>query len=329
MRSLLVLPLLACVACDRAESPIPAVPGSSWQSSAPERRAVPIYEEEIGTSTRPPIRSAPPEFDDADPSAVRLFYDVLAPYGTWSDDPRLGLVWVPSADGVGSSFVPYGTQGRWTYRDVPLGQASQMSETSPASQARNSFHDWVWVSELPWGWVTFHYGRWAYTADRGWAWIAGRKYSGAWVDWRSPHGAGAEAIVGWGPTPPSHLWRVAPSATFDPREALLTAQPYAAFATPYTYARTRDIFASELGKKLYAAEGALEVAHATEPASAPSAISLGIAAPPLPPTMDRGLQQAWMLATPASASAVGAGPELGPPPRLRTWVAGGPRWSRH
>ena len=49
---------------------------------------------------------------------------------------------------------------------------------------------------------------------------------------------------------------------------------------------------------------------------------------PAPPSMDRGLQQAWMLATPASASAIGLGPELGPPPRLRTWVAGGPRWDR-
>ena len=101
------MPLLASslLACDRAESPIPAVPGTSWASAANVRRAEPLYEEEIGTSTRPPIRSAPPEFDDTDPSAIRLFYDVLAPYGTWSDDPRLGLVWVPSADGVGSSFV--------------------------------------------------------------------------------------------------------------------------------------------------------------------------------------------------------------------------------
>lgn len=321
MRLLLVVPGLACavVACDRAESPIPAVPGSSWQSEASSAQiaaARAVYEEEIGSSAHPPRRSAPPEFDDADPSTIRLFYDVLAPYGTWTDDARLGLVWVPSADGVGSAFVPYGTHGRWTYRDVALRNAS-------------AYHDWVWVSDLPWGWVTFHYGRWAYTADRGWAWVAGRKYSGAWVDWRTPQGEGDGTIIGWGPTPPAHLWRVAPQSSFDPREALLTPQPYAAFATPYTYARTRDLFARELGTKLYAAGEALAVAHATAPGGAPSAAALGLTEAPAPPVMDRGLQQAWMLATPASASAVGAGPELGPPPRLRTWVAGGPRWSSH
>jgi hypothetical protein len=38
------------------------------------------------------VRRAPPEFDDADPSAVRLFFDVLAPYGSWVYDARLGLV---------------------------------------------------------------------------------------------------------------------------------------------------------------------------------------------------------------------------------------------
>ena len=39
------------------------------------------------------------------------------------------------------------THGRWTY-----GQG-----------------EYVWVSTLSWGWVTFHYGRWMFSGARGWA----------------------------------------------------------------------------------------------------------------------------------------------------------------
>ncbi len=172
----------------------------------------------------------------------------------------------------------------------------------------------------PWGWITFHYGRWAYTGDKGWAWIAGRQYSGAWVDWRTPHTKdNASGIVGWGPTPPALVWRISP-------EGVVT-QKYSAFATPYVYARTKDIFLPNLNQHLLAAGAALSVAYTTEPGNAPTPGALGYAyKPPPPPMMDRGLQQAWALASPATASAVGAGPELGEPPHLRSWVVGGPRY---
>ena len=287
-----------------------------------------LEEESVGVTMHPPVRSAPPQFDDADSDAVRLFHDVLAPYGTWSDDSRLGLVWIPSKDSVSESFVPYGTHGRWTHREV----------VAVTDDGHAPFHEYIWVSDLPWGWVTFHYGRWAYTGERGWAWVAGRRYSGAWVDWRTPSEAG-DGIIGWGPTPPAHVWRISPGprptrarlpyGPLDPRDARLVPIPYAAFATPYTYARARDLFASDLGSRLLPARAALAVAHATSPAGAPSPERLGFRPEdvPAPPAMDRGLQQAWMLATPATASAIGQGPELGPPPRLRTWVAGGTRYA--
>lgn len=277
--------------------------------------------ETVGVSMTLPKRSPPPEFDDTDPSAVRMFYDVLAPYGTWTDDTRLGLVWLPSRDAVGDAFVPYATHGRWTYR-------------SAKNAAGVDVDEYVWLSDLPWGWVTFHYGRWAYTADHGWAWIAGRRYAGAWVDWRIPEQVGEDAVVGWGPTPPSHLWQISPTRSSrarvfaeDPREARLYATPYVAFSTPYSYVRARDLFAPNLSAWLLERGDALAVAHGTRPAEAPPPERLGFRRDrvPEPPLMDRGLQQAWMLATPASAAAVGAGPELGPPPRLRTWVAGGPK----
>jgi hypothetical protein len=330
----LVMPLAVAMAtmtgCAAEQDRVPLHP---TQSTPPttlcDHVAGDLQEDSVGVSTRPPIRRAPPQFDDADADAVRLFHDVLAPYGTWTDDSRLGLVWIPSQDSVSKSFVPYGTDGRWTYREVVAVMPN--AGTQP-------YHEYIWVSDLPWGWVTFHYGRWAFTGERGWAWVAGRRYAGAWVDWRAPAGGNKDSIVGWGPTPPAHVWRVSPGprptrarveTALDPREARLVPVPYSAFATPYTYARAHDLFATDIGSKLMPMASALAVAHGTEPAGAPAPEQLGFRSgeAPSPPMLDRGLQQAWMLATPATASAIGAGPELGPPPRLRTWVAGGPRFA--
>lgn len=296
----LVSSSVACVGlagCAEREAPPPR--------STPERPV--IVEAEVGTSSHAPIRRAPSQFDDADPEGVKLFYDVLAAYGMWTDDSRLGFVWLPSKDFVGLDFVPYATHGRWTNREVA------------------GVTDWVWVSDLPWGWVTFHYGRWAYTGERGWAWVAGRRYAGAWVDWRTPPASPKgthETILGWGPMPPSFVWRLAPG------EERAVPTQYSAFATPYVYARTKDVFAPNVGRKLLPAGAALAVAYTTEPNAAPRPESLGFdrAHVPAPPLMDRGLQQAWMLATPATATAVGQGPKLSSPPHLSTFVAGGPQY---
>lgn len=316
--SLLFVSSAALGCADRFEGGPSPRSAPMWVSA----HELPRGDDTVGVSSTPPVRRAPPEFDDTDPESVRLFHDVLSPFGAWVDDPRLGLIWIPSRDAVGETFVPYGTHGRWTYRAVPTASYSRHEPSA--------FHEYVWVSNLPWGWVTFHYGRWAYTGERGWAWVAGRRYGAAWVDWRVP--SGAPAVVGWGPTPPSHVWRASPRETrarlptqLDPRAAALTAIPYAAFATPYTYVRTRDLFAPDVGARLLSASSAFAVAYGTEPSTAPDPRLLGFRPTelPAPPVMDRGLQQAWMLATPATAGAIGAGPELGPPPRLRTWVVGG------
>lgn len=297
----LLLASLACVGCAETVQTAPH----------PRMRAIDLDDPNslVGQTTEAPVRVAPSEFEDGDPSAVRLFHDVLAPYGSWRDDPRLGLVWSPSEDGFDEPFVPYATHGRFAYR------------------AFEGTDEYVWVSDLPWGWVAFHYGRWTFTADHSWTWIPGRRYAGAWIDWRLPDGEAK--IVGWGPTPPSILFRVVPTSNrpVAVRDATLTTTSYVAFATPYVYAKARDLFAPDLSKHLMQSAGALAVAHTTNASSAPRPSRLGIAEPPAPPMLDRGLQQAWMLATPASAMAVGAGPELGAAPRLRTWVAGGPRWA--
>jgi len=127
------------------------------------------------------------EYADTDPSALTDFRAVLDPNGTWADDPSYGTAWTPDPAQVGPSFQPYDTAGSWEYVDG----------------------DSVWVSEYDWGWVCFHYGRWAWSAGR-WVWIPGREYAGAWVSWRL--GDDDLGYVGWAPVPPAWMW-VGGSAT--------------------------------------------------------------------------------------------------------------------
>jgi hypothetical protein len=100
------------------------------------------------------------------------FYDELDPYGTWVDDPQYGNVWIPDAD---DNFRPYATRGHWVVTDYGN----------------------TWVSDYPWGWATFHYGRWRYDDYYGWEWIPGHEWAPAWVSWR--HGGG---YYGWAPLQP-------------------------------------------------------------------------------------------------------------------------------
>ncbi len=50
----------------------------------------------------------------------------------------------------------------------------------------------TWVSDYPWGWAAFHYGRWHFDKYYGWEWIPGHVWGPAWVSWR--HGGG---YYGW------------------------------------------------------------------------------------------------------------------------------------
>src|SRR5579872_312323 len=100
------------------------------------------------------------------------FYDNLQPYGTWVSDDRYGNVWVPDVD---EDFRPYATRGHWVVTDYGN----------------------TWVSDYPWGWATFHYGRWRYDDYYGWEWVPGHRWAPAWVSWR--HGGG---YYGWAPLMP-------------------------------------------------------------------------------------------------------------------------------
>src|SRR5262245_18206155 len=65
------------------------------------------------------------------------FYDDLAPYGRWVDYSPYGWCWAPYD--VGPYWRPY-YDGSWAYTEF----------------------GWTWVSDEPWGWATYHYGRWQF-----------------------------------------------------------------------------------------------------------------------------------------------------------------------
>ena len=108
----------------------------------------------------------PPTDDD-----VQYFQSDLQPYGDWVVTADFGRVFRPHGLVVG--WRPYSV-GHWVYTDT---------------------NGWLWVSDEPFGWATYHYGRWA-VIDGGWAWVPGRVWGPAWVAWR--HGGG---YCGWAPIP--------------------------------------------------------------------------------------------------------------------------------
>lgn len=142
--------------------------------------------------------------------AVREFSPHLAPYGHWVDDPYYGRVWVPSRGVVGARFRPYVSGGRWEL---------------------TADDEWLWVSDYPFGWVTFHYGRWAWLSGGvGWGWVPGYVYSPAWVDFR----IGSSGYVGWGPAPPYSVWRSGVFVSLGVRRPV----PYIFCPTSYVFSRS-------------------------------------------------------------------------------------------
>ena len=131
--------------------------------------------------------------------SVQTFYDDLSSYGDWINTPEYGYVWRPYFDDPGN-FRPYSTNGNWAYTDL----------------------GWTWVSNYPWGWATFHYGRWYYDDYLGWMWIPGNEWAPAWVTWGSYNSCWAWAPMGpamrvhvdidW--FPPVFWWTFVPCSHF-------------------------------------------------------------------------------------------------------------------
>jgi hypothetical protein len=104
---------------------------------------------------------------------VGFFYGELSPYGEWVRHPYYGWVWFPR--NVRAGWRPY-SAGRWVMSD----------------------YGWTWVSYEPFGWATYHYGRWTWDRHVGWLWVPGTQWAPAWVAWQ--HGNG---YIGWAPLPPA------------------------------------------------------------------------------------------------------------------------------
>lgn len=132
--------------------------------------------------TVPPPRPAPPPPPPPPPRPpvtvdIDVFYGSLDPYGDWIRVEPYGWAWAPGR--IDPYWRPY-TVGRWVWTDW----------------------GWTWVSSEPWGWATYHYGRWVRAKRYGWVWVPGNVWGPAWVAWRQGPG-----VVGWAPLPPEVRWR--------------------------------------------------------------------------------------------------------------------------
>ena len=116
--------------------------------------------------------------------SYNIFYTKLERYGDWRETSDYGYVWQPREAERSRSWHPY-TNGRWVYTDA----------------------GWTWISEEPFGWATYHYGRWARLRNVGWVWVPGDEWAPAWVSWRK-----GDEYVGWAPLPPE--------ARFDRRRGI-------------------------------------------------------------------------------------------------------------
>lgn len=100
------------------------------------------------------------------------FYTELSPYGSWIEIDYGVVVWRPTILTIG--WMPYRT-GRWIW----------------------TYDGWYWDSYEPFGYITYHYGRWFYDDYYGWLWYPDYEWAPAWVEWRYD-----DYYIGWAPLSP-------------------------------------------------------------------------------------------------------------------------------
>lgn len=113
------------------------------------------------------------------------FYEPLSEYGRWEIVVGHGRCWIPSR--VDRDWRPY-CNGNWERTEA----------------------GWYWQSDEPWGWATYHYGRWDYADDYGWYWVPQTVWAPAWVSWHEGGG-----YVGWAPLQPSARFSSGGSVTVN------------------------------------------------------------------------------------------------------------------
>jgi hypothetical protein len=151
-----------------------------------EKRAADARARETPPSERGLTRETTTTTRDREPTgSYSIFYNKLEPYGDWIETRDYGYVYRPH-EAASTHWRPY-ANGRWVYTEA----------------------GWTWISEEPFGWATYHYGRWTRLHGAGWVWVPGDEWAPAWVSWRK----GGE-YVGWAPLPPE--------AQFDRRSGIHT-----------------------------------------------------------------------------------------------------------
>jgi hypothetical protein len=112
----------------------------------------------------------------APPTAPRdyaVFYERLAPHGRWIDVSGHGFCFQPRL-ARNRTWRPY-VDGCWGWSSL----------------------GWTWQTSEPFGWATYHYGRWLNLTSHGWLWVPGCEWAPAWVAWRQ-----SRDHIGWAPLPP-------------------------------------------------------------------------------------------------------------------------------
>ena len=111
-------------------------------------------------------------FPESNEEDYDVFYARLSPEeGNWVEAGDYGYCFRPRVSG---DWQPY-RDGHWVWTD----------------------RGWYWDSNEPFGWATYHYGRWVDIAGTGWCWVPGNQWAPAWVSWRE-----SDEYVGWAPLPP-------------------------------------------------------------------------------------------------------------------------------
>ncbi len=109
---------------------------------------------------------------ESDQDNYDVFYSGLSSdQGNWVEAGNYGYCFRPR---VAGNWRPY-QDGHWVWTD----------------------HGWYWDSNEPFGWATYHYGRWVNIRGTGWCWVPGNQWAPAWVSWRE-----SDENVGWAPLPP-------------------------------------------------------------------------------------------------------------------------------
>src|SRR5882672_3153622 len=180
-----------------------------------------------GSRTREPRTREPRGM--APGGGYSTFYTKLEPHGEWLETADYGYVWQPREAERSRSWRPY-TNGRWAYTDA----------------------GWTWISEEPFGWATYHYGRWTRLRGIGWVWVPGQQWAPAWVSWRK-----SNDYVGWAPLPPE--------ARFDQRTGIhnWSDSYYDVGPDQYCFVATREFGAQRIESTIVPPERNVAIVNQT------------------------------------------------------------------